>query len=52
MAVWVRMPSTSSTGRSVSFATPAPNTLLTGPVVVRGGNGKPGVSYRFLHVRD
>ena len=41
-----------TTGRQITFATPAPTTLLTGPVVMRGANGKPSATYRFIHVRD
>jgi hypothetical protein len=41
-----------ATGRQVALTTPASNTLLTGPVVLRGSNGRPGRTYRFLHVRD
>lgn len=44
--------STVATGRSVSVSTPAPATLLTGPVVVRGPNGRAGTTYRFLQVRE
>lgn len=41
-----------ATGRAVPLTTPAPATLLTGPVVVRGANGKPATTYRFLQVRE
>lgn len=41
-----------ATGRRISVSTPAPSTLLTGPVVVRGANGQPARVYRFLFVRD
>jgi hypothetical protein len=41
-----------ATGRTVSLSTPAAATLFTGPVVVRGSNGQPGASYRFLQVRE
>lgn len=41
-----------ATGRAVPLATPAPATLLTGPVVVRGANGKSAATYRFLQVRE
>lgn len=43
---------TVTTGRTISLPTPAPATLLTGPVVVRGSNGKAGATYRFLQVRE
>lgn len=43
---------TVATGRTISLPAPAPPTLLTGPVVVRGGNGRPGATYRFLVVRE
>jgi hypothetical protein len=41
-----------TTGRQITLPTPASATLLTGPVVLRGSNGKAGATYRFLHVRD
>lgn len=41
-----------ATGRAVSLTTPAPATLLTGPVVVRGANGRAAATYRFLQVRE
>jgi hypothetical protein len=41
-----------ATGRTIGLSTPAPATLLSGPVVLRGGNGKPGATYRFLLVRE
>lgn len=41
-----------ATGRTVAVgATPAA-TLLTGPVVVRGANGRAAPTYRFLFVRE
>ncbi|MCW8140702.1 MAG: Ig-like domain-containing protein, partial [Planctomycetota bacterium] len=43
---------TVATGRAITLPTPAPATLLTGPVVVRGQNGRPGLTYRFLQVRE
>ena len=43
---------TVTSGRQITFAAPAPATLLTGPAVMRGANGKPSASYRFVHVRD
>jgi hypothetical protein len=43
---------TVTTGRQITFSTPAPATLLTGPVVLRGANGEPSATYRFLQVRD
>ncbi|MCO5170061.1 MAG: Ig-like domain-containing protein [Planctomycetes bacterium] len=43
---------TVATGRAIALPTPAPATLLTGPVVVRGQNGRPGLTYRFLQVRE
>lgn len=39
-------------GRQLTFSAPAPATLLTGPVVLRGANGKAGATYRFLQVRN
>lgn len=41
-----------ATGRTITFSGPAPATLLTGPVVLRGSNGKASKTYRFLHVRE
>lgn len=41
-----------TTGRQINLPTPASATLLTGPVVLRGSNGKASATYRFLHVRD
>lgn len=41
-----------ATGRALTITTPAPATLLTGPVVLRGANGRPAVTYRFLLVRE
>ncbi|MEZ0230730.1 MAG: Ig-like domain-containing protein [Planctomycetota bacterium] len=39
------------TGRQVTVA-PTAASLFTGPVVVRGGNGKNGLTYRFIQVAD
>jgi hypothetical protein len=44
--------STVATGRAVSVSTPAQAGLLTGPVVVRSPNGRAGLTYRFLQVRE
>ena len=41
-----------ATGRTVSLPNPAPATLFSGPVVLRGKNGKPSATYRFLQVRE
>lgn len=41
-----------ATGRAVALGVPAPATLLTGPVVVRGANGGAAATYRFLQVRE
>ena len=41
-----------STGRTLNLPTPAPSTLLSGPVVLHGANGEPSTTYRFLLVRD
>lgn len=41
-----------ATGRTISLPAPAPPTLFTGPVVLRGGNGRPGATYRYLVVRE
>ena len=41
-----------STGRTLTLPTPAPSTLLSGPVVLHGASGEPSASYRFLLVRD
>lgn len=41
-----------ATGRTISLPAPAPATLFTGPVVLRGGNGRPGATYRYLVVRE
>ena len=41
-----------TTGRKVALSKPAPVSLLSGPVVLRGANGEPSASYRFLLVRD
>ncbi len=41
-----------ATGRTIALQTPAPAQLLTGPVVLRGSNGRAGARYRFLLVRE
>jgi len=41
-----------ATGRAISLGAPAPDTLFTGPIVVRGANGEPSATYRFLQVRE
>ena len=43
---------TVATGRTITLPTPAPATLVSGPVVLRGANGKVGATYRFLQVRE
>lgn len=40
------------TGRAISLGAPAPANLFSGPVVLRGANGRPGAVYRFLVVRE
>jgi len=41
-----------ATGRTIALPAPAPPTILSGPVVVRGANGNAGRTYRFLLVRE
>ena len=41
-----------ATGRRISLPAPAPSTLFTGPVVLRGANGRTGATYRYLVVRE
>ncbi len=41
---------TVATGRVLSVGTP-PALLVSGPVVLRGANGRPSATYRFLLVR-
>ena len=41
-----------ATGRAITLGAPAPDTLFTGPIVVRGANGEPSATYRFLQVRE
>ncbi|MEZ6187527.1 MAG: Ig-like domain-containing protein [Planctomycetota bacterium] len=41
-----------ATGRAISLGSMAPDTLFTGPLVVRGANGQPSATYRFLLVRE
>lgn len=43
---------TLTAGRAITLSAPAPPTFLSGPVVVRGSNGNPGRTYRFLLVRE
>jgi hypothetical protein len=39
-------------GKLATLATPLPSSVMTGPVVARGANGRPGTGYRFIQVRD
>ena len=41
-----------ATGRTISLPIPAPATLVSGPVVVRGSNGRPSKTYRFIQVKE
>jgi hypothetical protein len=43
---------TVATGRTISLGIPAPATIVSGPVVVRGANGEPSRTYRFLQVKE
>jgi hypothetical protein len=43
---------TVATGRTLGLGATPPATLLTGPVVVRGSNGRAAPTYRFLFVRE
>jgi hypothetical protein len=41
-----------ATGRTLSIGATPPATFLTGPVVVRGSNGRAAPTYRFMFVRE